>query len=402
MSLFSFFRLKVVDYGKVIDLKTFYDKRFLIIVFGQVIWIFINAQTRWTILGFWSRETTLGKDLQFVAASVVCDRNQSFFSGFVASECGNFYGLLLIRILRMVGFGLNNYFFYYLCISTITVLVTSLLFYKYSTNQSIFKNVFWFFTLFGPYYLLLINRGNIDQLIFSALVISWHISSRKSSQLFFISLIVSSLFKFYSLPLLLIYVFFQNRYSYRAWFWAILVTFEIAREIQQIDFAQIRNISSSFGISIFIDYFSRLNEVSSHLAIIFILLITALSFTVAIRSLSNKDSSSKHAMKLYSDSLASILLLQHLFCFIAFLNYDWRLIYLIFFLFVSSHSHSTLLKVRNSISFAFVIAWFGTGFNQIAIFADILLFAFFVKVSVKLIASSVFPNSKFLQRKKFN
>ena len=386
---------------KVNQVKKTYHGRFLITVTAQILWITFNAQTNWMILGFWSHESTLGRDLKYVAESVTCDRNQSFFTSIIAKECDNFYGIAFLRFLRAIGFGLNNYQYFYIAMTGTTIIVTSLLFCTYSKGHSVSKKIFWFFTLFGPYYLLLINRGNIDQTIFCMLVIATYFTYLRQSQTLYYALIFCSLFKFYTLPLLIIYVFSQFRKTLVIWLPTLAVTFEIIRELQQINFLPIRNISSSFGASIFSDYFSKMNDFIFPFQSIFIIFIFSLTCMTATFALKEKSWANKSISIVGIDSLRDLFLLQHFFCFIVFLNYDWRLIFLIFSLFMHSHYDTESRKSRYYIPFSLTVAWASAGFNQIAIVGDVFLYSLFVYVSLNIFATILNYGKNFLHLEKF-
>ncbi len=364
--------------------REFLHKRLVLIVLAQVSWIFLHAQTNWAILGFWANERVLGKDLQFVAVSVVCDRNQSFFSSFVAKQCENYYGITLIRFLRIVGFDLDNFKFFYLVMTCTTILITSLIFYRYTSELSSFKKISWFFIVFGPFYLLLIHRGNIDQVIFDCLVISFYLHSKNKTKLLLYALVFCALIKFYTFPLLLIYAYYYAKRSVFTWVLTIAVTVEIAREVQQIDFLPIRNISSSFGLSIFMDYYFMLDQISSALKIVFVLIIIAATWKVISFTLKENAWSFKNAP---SHSMGEFFILQHLVCYVAFLNYDWRLIFVIFSFFISSHKITDSKRSTIYFALALVVSWSSSGFNQIALFGDVLLYLLFVFLSVKFCAS---------------
>jgi len=376
--------------------KEFLDKRLVLIVLAQVSWILLHAQTNWAILGFWANERVLGKDLQFVAASVVCDRNQSFFSSFVAEQCENYYGITLIRFLRIVGFDLDNFKFFYLVITCTTILITSLVFNRYTSGLSLFKKISWFLIVFGPFYLLLIHRGNIDQVIFDCLVISFYLYSKNKTKLLLYALVFCALIKFYTLPLLLIYACCYAKRSVFTWVLAIGVTVEITREVQQIDFLPIRNISSSFGLSIFMDYYFMLDQISSALKIVFVLIIIAATWKVISFTLKENTWSFKNTP---SHSMGNFFILQHLVCYIAFLNYDWRLIFVIYSFFISSHKIIDGRRLTIYFAISLVVSWSSSGFNQIALFGDVLLYLLFVFLSVKFCVS-LYSHASGLYREK--
>lgn len=379
-------RIKIFKFELILLEKRIKGVAILSII--QLAWIVFNAKIDWYILGFWARENTLGKDLQYVALSVECDKKMDFWTPYISNDCDNFYGIVLIRMLRLSGFDSSNYIHLYFLLTGFTILTTSYLFFIFTSKLKSFYKVLWFLIAFGPYYLLLLHRGNIDQLIFCIFAISSMLYLRNQSKFFFLVLVMSSLIKFYSVPVLILHVFFFTKSGFFQKMISFFVFSEVLREIYLTDFSQIRNISSSFGLTIFVDYFAEFNRISPRFGLLFVLFIaffTAFTFIFALRS-QYQDTRDSNEI-----SLSDYLFIQHIVCYVAFLNYDWRLIFLVFSLAAITGKTFRGCGLKYLTLAALIISWFSSGLNQLAFFGDLLLFALFIyrtfEVCIKQVSS---------------
>lgn len=379
-------------------LKFISKKPVFAVVSLQAAWIFINAHFNWVILGFWNQERMLGKDLWFVASSVNCDRQHPFFSSSISAECANFYGVFFIRFLRLINFGFQNYFLVYALLFCVIVVTTSWLFCRYNTHCSFIQKVVWFLILFGPPYLLLLHRGNIDQLIFVLLTFGFYQHRKGRSNALYSILIVCSLIKFYTLPLLLMYVATNKRRNIYAWAVSFVVTVELTREYFLMDMGALRNISSSFGIAIFKEYFLKLHpQYDSLLYFLFLILISG-TFIIAFASSKKRVWSKNLEFVKAVPQFGLWLLLVHGICYLVFLNYDWRLIFLLFSLFVVNRFDS-VINQNYYILVAAPISWCSSGFNQVAAFGDIFLYFLFVYTSFNLLFITVTASRDYFRRR---
>lgn len=368
-----------------------YFSRFRNILVAQIGWILVSANLQWAAIGFWAEEKILGKDLQYVALSVECDSLQPFFSSDVDPKCEYYYGLLLIKAFRILGLNTENYLLFYYVLSAIFIIACTYLFWKITLSMSLLKTILAFFAAFGPHYLLLLHRGNIDTLIVSLCILGLSVLKSNRQILVFIIIVLTTLFKFYTLPILLLFNLFSMRDPrFRLYhFITFMVTLEVFREVININYAPIKNLSSSFGLLLFSDYYLRILSLHRIFLIVFIFMFMSVTLAALYVAIKVPRSTVPYFSKFEDQNFASYFILQHLFCYVFFINYDWRLVYLIFGLLMWSSMNITKTIRSILIIFTLIATWTSSGFNSVAIVSDFMYLGFLVFISLHIFRNLV-------------
>jgi len=361
-----------------------YFSRFRNILVAQIGWILVSANLQWAAIGFWAEEKILGKDLQYVALSVECDSLGPFFTSDVDPKCEYYYGLLLIKAFRILGLNTENYLLFYYVLSVIFIIACTYIFWKITLSMSLLRTILAFFAAFGPHYLLLLHRGNIDTLIVSMCILG--LSALKSNRkiLVFIIIMLTTFFKFYTLPILLLFNLFSMRDPrLRLYhFITFMVTLEVFREVTNIDYAPLKNLSSSFGLLLFRDYYFRILSLHRFFLVVFIFMLISVTLFALYVAIKIQRITVPYLSKFEDQNFASYFILQHLFCYVFFINYDWRLVYLIFGLLMWSSIIITKTTHSILIAFALIATWTSSGFNSVAIASDFMYLGFLVFISL--------------------
>lgn len=357
-----------------------------------IIGLICNFYSDWKLIGFWSEEKMFGKDFLYVTQSVTCIQQYDFFSLQIPSNCNYFYGLLLLKILQIFKVNESNFVFY-VSFSTFTFLIFVVLFLVSTLRKSSLGTRFFaYIAVFSPFFWTLVYRGNLDQFIFMIVVLSIIVEKKGYIKSAFFLLVLGSLSKFYTVPLLLIFAYRHRFSTARALFWLIsfCTLFEILIEFGKLDFSEILKLSSSFGLYTILMYLKLFFNDS----IAYVLFVFAFGFGIFIAHLIlTRTRFFRILNNIEFDYFTQTLLLVHFSSYLFFVNYDWRLIYCVFGLvwFLSSQTSNYLIFILRIETI--VIAWCGSGYNQIAPFGDIALFFLFITFAC--LIYSKFKSSKF-------
>ena len=250
-------------------------------------------------------------------------------------DCTYIYGSLLIRILRWTN--LNSEFtsiigwVFILFFSILCGFVLSTL-QKLSRVQKIASVLI----LASPSSMLLLERGNIDIVLMFLLVTTAALLRKGRVSLGLVTIALSSLFKFYTLPLMFLLISrFKNRISiFVGFLFSGLVTLLILRDLNLIKGEFPSNVLGSFGNQIpwlYLDYvgvivprfYGELIGLSLCFTAGFALwiLYKKIFLKVAVSSLS-------HSTSAFELVLQFLFFFTFLVCFFAGVNYDYRLPYL--------------------------------------------------------------------------
>ena len=304
----------------------------LVLISGLAI-LFYEYSNRWIFLG--KTEVDFG-DLGYV---INCGQAISPEIGFFSDNgCDTYmYGSINLRIIELLNLndfsiivGGSIFFFFITLLFAKLVLVLS--------RREITLGIFCSAIFFSPPIELILQRANLDALIF-ILVISSAITFSKGKKFFAMAILaICSLMKFYTLPLLIFVSLFTavKLRSYRfSQIYLIAVIVIAAIDISRVPFFpwDARNM---FGIPIYAEYLSFVLEgenshsnrilASASGLIIFgsiLFLIHYLSKRFAIYP--DKSAFSRYKQRLSIFFFSFIVFLS---CFIAGLNIDYRLIFL--------------------------------------------------------------------------
>jgi len=323
------------------------------IFFGFYIWQLKNT---WIFLG--RNEINFG-DLGYV---INCGDSDNLKSNFFShNDCPDYmYGSLVLRIIEILGVTTNLVYpfgiFFIACLSAIFSYLSI------SVNNKILSFIVGSMILLSPPIELIIQRGNLDSLMFILVFISSVLISKNRTGISLSLLSISSLLKFYTLPLLIWYsLFFAHKFSKKMinqiYLFVILV-------ICVIDIININRFPSDaqnfFGSAIFGEYLTFLIYGSnSHGNPFFSAILGFLLYLLAcfiIFKLSKFKNIFPAISDFYANRTSLIIFVLNFFtflsCYFAGLNIDYRLI------FIAAATLSFLnLEFQTSFNMKYVIAF---------------------------------------------
>lgn len=250
-------------------------------------------------------------------------------------DCTYIYGSLLVRILRWAN--LDSEFTSQ--IGWIFILFFSILCgFVLSTLQRLSKvqKLASVFVLASPASMLLLERGNVDIVLMFLLVIAAALLQKGKVSFGLTAIALSSLFKFYTLPLMFLLVSqFKNRISiFVGFLFSGLVTLFVLRDLKLIKGEFPSNVMGSFGNQIpwlYLDYAGVIVPRFYGELIGFFLCLTA-GFAMWIlykkKILKVAVFSLSHPTSAFGLVLQFLFFFTFLICFFAGVNYDYRLPYL--------------------------------------------------------------------------
>lgn len=261
------------------------------------------------------------------------------------STCsGYLYGSTLLRLVNFLR--ISESYTNHIGIILIILLSITFGFFLVRKENSILIRFALIATLYSPGIWLLLERGNIDSVIF-LLVFGSCLAYIKNRRLIFIlGISVSAIFKFYTLPLLFLSAFIVKNIKYKI---VSIISFIVCTTIIILDIARIdsdfpKTWYASFGnpvlgkwLNLFIERFNfSFNSIgmiaTNFLGFLLFLLVTRLlwKFKKITIKFQSKNNSSRYF------SLEEIFMVcfgtVFLSCYFAGMNYDYRLVFLSGFL----------------------------------------------------------------------
>ena len=299
------------------------------LVFGFFIFQLLNG---WFFLG---RTKINFGDLDYV---VSCGNAFSLDTNYFSDNgcTGYMYGSLILRIIEI--FALNNQIVYtmgILFIASFSFIFSSL---TISSNARILNLVAGFIILFSPPIELILQRANIDALIFVLVYASSVLILKHKFRYALLLLSLCSLMKFYTLPLLigisLLYVT-KRKMNIKSQVYLLLVVLICIIDISNVGYFP-ADAQNFFGAPIFGEYLQFLVYGPNSHSNLFIsgllgivLYFTAcyffqrLSLVVSIYPLVSRDLSNRQPLILFS-----VNFLVFVSCYFAGLNIDYRLVFI--------------------------------------------------------------------------
>lgn len=249
--------------------------------------------------------------------------NQSFQS------CSNNYGYFLIFLLKTIGLTKDAYFIF----GHLNIIIFALsISYLINKNNFQFINFFTLLLVFSPPVLLLLERGNLDGIIFGMLVFSYFLYDKKQWHLAYAIVLLTSLFKFYTLPLLIYIGFFKFSSLRLKIFYRVIsiltgvyLIFEVFA--RQVKFPKTGTIQ--FGMQIWEFY---LNKIGRDLPSSINLTICSLFFVFLLILTNFKKIQLRILKKPLQMDDAYFFLLVFAPLYLVGFNYDYRLVFFIAFI----------------------------------------------------------------------
>lgn len=279
--------------------------------------------------------------------------------------CSYLYGSPLLDVINFIGVSPINVnfvgeLFLYINIMTFTFISVR------AYNKFGIKRILLCILIFiSPPFHYLIERGNFDTLIILVLLISCIFISRGKLIFGSIFLGIASVIKFYTLPVLLIYLLYLkfSKSKHMKFHLAIgiitgLIVFRDYLHIRGILGSGTGGYGGTFGLKSIALY---ANHLSTYFNTTFVFLVTILSFTLVIFVILFKFSLRKprfHALDSFSHVIQLVFGLQIVICYLITINNDYRLSILgIFLSALLMRSPMNSCLERNILIFGLIAMW---------------------------------------------
>jgi hypothetical protein len=311
-------------------------KRFTLIT--SIIFLIGLAQqaNNWAVLSYWKiagNESFV--DLRSVLQAADCYEKEGFriFSHEIGNPCAYNYGSLLIRILDYLHLGSDSTGVLGVAfIACVSIAIGSI--ELVSDKKGLLGYLFLSLLVFSPPILLLMERGNIDTLILITMTSTAFFTAKKRYVISTFLILLMSLIKFY--PIIL---FFDLLLRIKSFKFRIIVTCISFLAAAQIFYDQsqgpgfINIFWASFGASVWGIYLGYLSlPIPYKLSLVLGLLLFFIAIFIVRKLLIKYDADGSQFL-VFKSPAAEVLFIYattlHLFCFLAGMNFDYRLVFLL-------------------------------------------------------------------------
>ena len=303
--------------------------------------IIINTQNNWLILEklnlkgilhFWDLSTILkySRCYEYMQDSI-----QIFDP---ANYCMNYtYGIFLVKFISLSGLDLDNTMVIGRALIILFCFTLSFLVYSLKLNKiEIFMTVVLFA---NPFTFLLLERGNLDILVYAGVVFAAWLFARNYFFLAVLIVAFCTLIKFYAGVVFLFFLLLKTTLLKYLTGILIVVTCSlwVVKDFLSINTPFVQMKSFSFGLTLLPSFFLKLSltDVTLRILGLVVFLISALliywAYRVSHQSEKYLDFTFKND---FSANLFYFTSLIHLACFFVFVSFNYRLIFLITALFI--------------------------------------------------------------------
>ena len=321
--------------------KDLLSYRFALLTFLYFSFFGLMQLSNWPILRVWNiRGQADFQDLRAILRWSDCFSKVGWdiYEETLPINCSNYsYGSSLIRLLHLfhIGESLTNPIGWILLTAmSILFAIITLEYCSRFGNRSFFP----FLVLCSPPILLLLERGNLDSLIFIGLFLALLLHRKEHQLTAFFLLYLITAFKFYTFPVLILYVMSQKILRNKIFMGfsgialLILTIYDLGR-IKSIFFP---DWYAAFGVSVWGKYinhllfsFSNMQSLALGWGILTIAIVFLHFFPKIVDSLAPLPTEIRNRSVCISSGHL-IYLTVFLSCYTAGLNYDYRIIFLIF------------------------------------------------------------------------
>ena len=279
--------------------------------------------------------------------------------------CSYLYGSPLLDVINFIGVSSMNVNFVGELFLYINIMIFTFISVRAYNKFGIKRILLCILIFISPPFHYLIERGNFDTLIILVLLISCIFISRGKLIFGSIFLGIASVIKFYTLPVLLIYLLYLkfSKSKHMKFHLAIgiitgLIVFRDYLHIRGILGSGTGGYGGTFGLKSIALY---ANHLSTYFNTTFVFFVTILSFTLVIFVILFKFSLRKprfHALDSFSHVIQLVFGLQIVICYLITINNDYRLSILGIFLsalLMRSPMNSGL--ERNILIFGLIAMW---------------------------------------------
>ena len=256
-------------------------------------------------------------------------------------KCGGYlYGSALLRVFNFLGIRENQTQFWGLFGGLVLAICLGLLANVFISTDRISK-LFVVLVLSSPGIWLLVERGNIDELIFVLILLSTFLFIRGFEIPAILIIAITALFKFYTAPLLLLLVIVAKRNRLRL---LALASFFLVVPLVAVDYFRIKASFPStwfvsfgspaigFWVNLFGEKFGQdwihLSAISGHilgLALLIFSIFAVNKFAYVEKQLEFPPNKSNDGGKI--DAILLIFGSVYVLCYVLGMNYDYRLIF---------------------------------------------------------------------------
>lgn len=246
--------------------------------------------------------------------------------------CSYLYGSPLLDVINFIGVSPMNVNFVGELFLYINIMIFTFISVRAYNKFGIKRILLCILIFISPPFHYLIERGNFDTLIILVLLISCIFISRGKLIFGSIFLGIASVIKFYTLPVLLIYLLYLkfSKSKHMKFHLAIgiitgLIVFRDYLHIRGILGSGTGGYGGTFGLKSIALY---ANHLSTYFNTTFVFLVTILSFTLVIFVILFKFSLRKprfHALDSFSHVIQLVFGLQIVICYLITINNDYRL-----------------------------------------------------------------------------
>jgi hypothetical protein len=299
-------------------------------------------------------------------------------------SCGGYwYGESLLYLFSSLRLGIEDTeFLAYFIIALFCYSIASV-FKLYLRTESDSKLIYTFiFIILSPPYQLLLQRGNIDILVFSILFVAWKAIKRNQVVITFVCMILVALVKFYSIPVLFIAIFLTDQ-VYKRFLYLCLSIACLAISLQSFFKVKVlqektKSMEQMFGLdypAVWINSTKtyEINTLNFWLLNISIFLITLISL---IFVLNKRTNASTVDISLSSNIFSAIIIFIYGFG----ANVDYRLVFVAFASFLILYEGSLQVKIvvreqiqRTLISLTLGALWLSYPAGKLQIIGDLAI-----------------------------
>lgn len=344
-----------------IKLKNFLYFLFLIVSFGA---LFVS--------GWWPlKKQGMGGGHNYVDLKAVLDVAQCYLTDgktifLEGSSCAYQYGVFLLNFINVLG--LNSINFKFLGFALFSMSALALAFVATLTSDNSRSKCISALLVLSTGSWLLFERGNFDSLIFLTVFFSLLFIDTKYSLVGFALVGATALMKFYTLPLLFLLVVIEKRRGAKI-LGVILMVIIVFRIIPDITAASSHPnpLFAAFGISapaLWVNFLSWKFDLGVTLGtgfqyllgyVILLILICLIKFTNFGKRLQIKYENTEEKWRDKIFLMSSGVFLS---CFLAGMNYDYRLIYLSIALVMLNAANPILMKSKIFVFIEISALWF--------------------------------------------
>jgi hypothetical protein len=358
-------------------LKPFNDKAKSIV--NPIIFLFlylsviaINTQNNWLILEklkmkgvlhFWDLSTILkySQCYEYMGDSI-----QIFDP---ANYCMNYtYGIFLVNFISLSGLGLENTMVLGGALIILFSITLSFLVHNFKLNKI---EIFIMAVLFAnPFIFLLLERGNLDLLIYAGMVFAAWLFARNYFFLALFIVVFCTLIKFYAGVVFLFFLLSKTtRLKYLTGTLIITIcSLWIVKDFLSVNTPFVQMKSFSFGLTLLPSFFLKLSLTDIVLRVLGLVIFLISAFLVYLAYYVSKRSENNFVFTFKNDFSANLFYftsLIHLACFFVFVSFNYRLIFLITSLLILILSYNFRRKEFKYLSMAMLclFSW-GSYFYQ--------------------------------------